>query len=239
MSRSLPQPLDASHALFLDFDGTLTPLQDDADKVHLSEAKTHWLSELAAHLGGALAIISGRDVRDLSRRTPDTLLRIGNHGLYRLDPGQTALPALAALPTSAQAALQDIAASHDKVFLEEKGPVGTLHFRANPQAGPTIIGALRKLADAVPDYGCKVGNHVAELIPDHANKGAALTRTMTAPPFIGRIPVMIGDDTTDEDGFIAAKALGGFGIKVGPGDTAATARLASVDAVWAWLKGTK
>ena len=48
---------------------------------------------------------------------------------------------------------------------------------------------------------------------------------------------MIGDDTTDEDGFIAARELGGFGIKVGAGKTEATARLETVDAVWDWLKG--
>jgi len=38
---------------------------------------------------------------------------------------------------------------------------------------------------------------------------------MEAPPFAGRIPVAIGDDVTDEDAIAAARARGGFGLRVG------------------------
>ena len=46
-----------------------------------------------------------------------------------------------------------------------------------------------------------------------------------------------GDDLTDEDGFRAAAALGGFGVKIGPGKTAADFRLPGTLAVHEWLKG--
>ena len=48
---------------------------------------------------------------------------------------------------------------------------------------------------------------------------------MYVAPFRGRVPVFVGDDLTDEDGFRAAAAEGGFGVKIGPGETAASFRL--------------
>jgi trehalose 6-phosphate phosphatase len=37
---------------------------------------------------------------------------------------------------------------------------------------------------------------------------------MRRPPFLGRLPVFIGDDVTDEDGIRVAKAMGGAGLRV-------------------------
>jgi trehalose 6-phosphate phosphatase len=52
---------------------------------------------------------------------------------------------------------------------------------------------------------------------------------------MGRRPVYVGDDRTDEDGFRAALVLGGHGVKVGPEPSEARYRLASVSAVHEWL----
>jgi trehalose 6-phosphate phosphatase len=61
-------------------------------------------------------------------------------------------------------------------------------------------------------------------------------RFMAVPPFAGRVPVMVGDDVTDEDGFRAARALGGFAIGVGPRESAlANGHLRDPLAVHAWL----
>ena len=68
------------------------------------------------------------------------------------------------------------------------------------------------------------GKMVVEVKPDAAHKGRALRRLAGAPPFAGRRPVMFGDDTTDEDAIAAAQDLGGLGIKVGHGATAARLR---------------
>ena len=57
----------------------------------------------------------------------------------------------------------------------------------------------------------------------------------TEAPFAGRKPIFIGDDVTDEAGFEAVQAHGGFGIKVGPEPSCARFRLDSPDAVRAAL----
>src|SRR3546814_11705657 len=60
------------------------------------------------------------------------------------------------------------------------------------------------------------GKMVVELGPVQANKGRAVARLMSRPPYAGAVPIFIGDDVTDEDGFAAAAAAGGHGILVGP-----------------------
>lgn len=236
----LPRPpiLDSRHALFLDFDGTLAPLQDDADAVRLPTGKAELLLQIAERRGGALALISGRDVRDLSARTPGSLYRIGNHGLFSVGPNDEPPEVLPTIPESLISNLHALAGRHAKAFVETKGPVATLHFRACPRFGPAIIDGVRSVVSTTSGYRVKVGNNVVEAIPDGADKGSAVTRAMQGKPFAGRTPVMVGDDTTDEDGFLAAQRLGGFGVKVGTsgGDTVARKYLPDVAAVWEWLR---
>jgi len=77
---------------------------------------------------------------------------------------------------------------------------------------------------------------VLELKTPGTDKGAALSAFMAEAPFIGAVPIMVGDDLTDEHGFEAAEALGGFGVLVGPErSTAARYRLEDVAAVLDWL----
>ncbi len=78
---------------------------------------------------------------------------------------------------------------------------------------------------------------VLELRPAGADKGDALRKMMTEPPFAGARPWFVGDDLTDEHAFAAAAALGGDGILAGPPrSTAARWRLDGVAAVAAWLE---
>jgi trehalose 6-phosphate phosphatase len=59
---------------------------------------------------------------------------------------------------------------------------------------------------------------------------------MRRAPFAGRLPLFIGDDRTDEDGFAAVRALGGHAIRVGPDQPSlATWRMADPSGVRAFL----
>ena len=67
------------------------------------------------------------------------------------------------------------------------------------------------------------GNAGVELMPLEAVKGAAIRRFMEMPPFVGRRPVFLGDDTSDENGFEAINEADGISIRVKPnGPTAAS-----------------
>ena len=191
-------------------------------------------TDLAHRLGGAVAILSGRDVRDLAARTPAALWRLGGHGLEVLPPDAAAPAAPPPLPEPVLAPLRALAA-RPGLRLELKGPVAALHYRAAPDAEGDALAAAKRAAAAGDDLVWQAGKMVVEVKPAAAHKGTALRALASRPPFAGRRPVMLGDDTTDEDAIAAAQALGGLGVKVGPGDSAARLRAPDPAAVRAWI----
>jgi trehalose 6-phosphate phosphatase len=74
-----------------------------------------------------------------------------------------------------------------------------------------------------------------EIRPGGRDKGTAIEEFMAEPPFAARIPLFIGDDDTDEDGFRVVNTLGGHAVKVGTGKTIAPSRLAETGDVLRWL----
>lgn len=229
-------PLTERHALFLDFDGTLAPLQDDPDTVALPEVRAKYLLALLDQLGGALVLISGRSIHDLSLRTPIELWRAGGHGHDVCQPGERPAPTVGVAPAALRVAVEAVTRDIEGARVEEKGKVLAIHYRQNPAAGPGLAGSLQRLAHRTEGYAFQHGKMVIELKPRGADKGTALTELMRRAPFAERIPVMIGDDATDEDAMKAAMDLGGIGIKVGAGETCAQYRFTNTDSVWHWLK---
>lgn len=228
--------VEESDALFLDFDGTLAPLQDDPATVFLDASIHDVIEVIAARLSGAIALISGRDLKDLAERTRDTVWRIGSHGLEVASPKTTITPSTDRPPAQMHASLLTFAEQHDGLVLEGKGPVLAMHYRQAPEFEAQAIETVEKLVAVTPGYVVQIGHKVVEAKPAQANKGRALKKLMTQKPFLNRRPIMVGDDKTDEDAFSAALALGGRAIKVGQGKTIATERLSDPAAVHTWLK---
>jgi trehalose 6-phosphate phosphatase len=226
--------LAAGDALFVDFDGTLADIGPDPDAVALDAATEAALGRLAAALGGAVVVLSGRDLRDLAGRTPPTVWRAGQHGLETLAPGAAPAAAPPPPPEAVRAPLEAVAGPNG-LRLEFKGPVAALHYRSRPELGPACLAAAEAAAAAAEGYVVMPGKMVVEVKPETANKGRALEALAARAPFAGRRPVMLGDDRTDEDAIAAAQALGGLGVKVGEGETAARLRAPSPAAVRAWL----
>lgn len=69
------------------------------------------------------------------------------------------------------------------------------------------------------------------------SKATAVAEWLDKPPFLGRRPVCIGDDLTDEHALQTANRHGGISIKVGPQTTGARWRLNEPRDVLAWLNG--
>jgi trehalose 6-phosphate phosphatase len=81
------------------------------------------------------------------------------------------------------------------------------------------------------------GKMVFEIRPKGIDKGQAIEAFLNEPPFSGRIPVFVGDDVTDEDGFAVVNRLGGITVHVGAAlSTCASWRVRSVDQLLAWLQ---
>ena len=234
MRPPFPSPADA---LFLDFDGTLVELAERPSLVRVAPELPALLACASAAVGEALAIVSGRRLASIDALlAPMRFSGAGLHGAeLRTDPREAAPPPASLLDGAAQwlaARLED----EPGLWLEDKGAALALHYRGAADRAPQ---AERLLRTAVQGLEVELisGKEVFEARPRGVNKGAALRALMGQPPFAGRRPVYVGDDSTDEDGIAAAQALGGIGIKVGDSPSTARCRLDDPAAVRAWLAG--
>lgn len=235
---SVPPPRLIRPALFLDLDGVLAPLAPTPDAVMPDPRRTAVLRSLADRLGGRVAIVSGRTIAEIDRIAEAvTAPASGVHGLERRRADGAVLRADASRGVRAAiAAFEDFARTRPGVIVEDKAVAAGLHYRGAPDAAPAAEALTRRLA-AETGLSLQPGNMVIELKTPGASKGTAITAFMAEAPFHGATPVMLGDDLTDEDGFQAAQALGGFGVLVGPPrPTAARFGLPDVDAVLDWLE---
>lgn len=225
-------------ALFLDLDGVLAPMAPSPDAVVADPRRTAVLTALDRSLEGRLAIVSGRTLVEIDRIADGaSLSAAGVHGLERRTrDGRIDRPPASPGVLQALAAFRDFARDRPGVVVEDKVISAGLHYRQAPGAGREAHALASRLADEV-GLTLQAGHMVLELKTPGADKGTALAAFMTEPPFLGALPVMLGDDLTDEAAFIAARALGGFGVLVGPPRvTAAAYGLADVPEVLDWLE---
>ncbi|MBO0904363.1 trehalose-phosphatase [Jiella sonneratiae] len=227
-----------THALFLDFDGTLVELVDDPEKVGLEAPRIDRLTEIAASLDGALAIVSGRRIADLDRfLSPLAFAAAGVHGLERRRAPGGAVEFL--MQPEALDPIRDALAptleENRRLSLEDKGTALVLHYRTAPDLAEVAKAVMRKAAGGRDDLVVMEGDNIVEVHPSGMDKGRALEEFMTAAPFAGRVPVYLGDDTTDEFALKTVAAMGGLAVKVGTKPSVADHRLADVADVHHWL----
>jgi len=226
-------------ALFLDFDGTLVAIANRPDDVRLDPETRDALSDLNRLLGGALAIVTGRDIAAVDRfLAPLRLSVAGVHGLMRRDAqGQTYAAAIdSGLPTAIERAVSPLLKKHPGLLVERKYGALALHYRDHPELEQASIDAMESVVGELPETEVKRGKMVVEVKAAGGNKGAAIADFLNEKPFAGRLAVFAGDDVTDEDAFVLVNARNGISIKVGPGATRAIYRAAGTTEFLAWLR---
>lgn len=229
------------YAFFFDVDGTLAAIQSRPEAVFIPEQVIAQLQQLSALSQGALALVSGRPIEQLDAlAAPWYGPAAGVHGAERRDAEgnlqRISLPV--EVEQSLRAELQNAMASWPGTQLEVKGMAFALHYRQAMQHEQDVMRLAEQSVKRFPGLALQPGKCVVEIKPAGIDKGAAISDFMQQPPFAGRTPVFIGDDLTDEKGFLAVNARQGVSIKVGEGSTQAHYRLHDVDAVYGWLERT-
>ncbi len=236
---ALPAPRP-DWAYFFDIDGTLVDLVDSPRAARLDAPLRQLVDRLYHATGGAVALISGRAIADIDEIFPGIPFpAAGQHGTERRDAaGRISHHASPSQQLErVRRELARVVARHSGLVLEDKGFSIALHYRRAPQLGGYAHRLVRSLlAPGEPAYSIQTGKRIVELKPAGRDKGVAVVEFMQEEPFRGRTPVFVGDDVTDEYGFVTVNRLQGHSVKVGPGRTAARWHLRDVRAVQQWLE---
>jgi trehalose 6-phosphate phosphatase len=209
-------------AMFLDYDGTLTPIVSQPEDAILSDEMRDVLRELAGLC--TVAIVSGRDRADVEPLVAlDGLIFAGSHGFDIAGPdlrleyegGRDRLPDLESAERELRERIDPIAGAR----VERKRFAIANHYRnVADEDAPRVEEAVRDVLAGHERLRLSHGKKVYELRPDiEWDKGRAVLWLLDALDLNGDdvLPFYVGDDVTDEDAFAA---LSGRGIGVIVGD---------------------
>ncbi|MGK7394435.1 MAG: trehalose-phosphatase [Candidatus Cyclobacteriaceae bacterium M3_2C_046] len=217
------QQLNGQHlALFLDYDGTLTPIVDNPEDAHIPSETKYALKELADLC--TLAVVSGRDRNDVINLVGlEELIYSGSHGFDTSGPdmhmqhqgGKNCLPDF----DQAEHELKEKLASIPGAKVERKLFALAIHYR---HVADNQVDEFKQTVDQVfnkyDSFKKAGGKKIIEFKPNidwHKGKAVLwlLDKLNLNQPEV--LKVYIGDDLTDEDAFSSLKDIDGMGILVG------------------------
>jgi trehalose 6-phosphate phosphatase len=235
--------------LFLDYDGTLTPIARSPDEARMPASTRKLLQDLTGLSRVRLAVISGRSLRDIERQVRlKGIVYAGNHGLDIEAPGTAGLRLV---PLSATKTMRTVykdlkhaLSGITGILLEDKGAILSIHYRLASREQVKIMRAVikRVLYPFIAQKKLKLsaGKKVIDVKPPvEWSKGHAVSWILeTAKKLFQNkkiMPVYFGDDITDEDAF---RRIGrnGMTIRVGRSKkTSAQYRLKNTREVYSFL----
>jgi trehalose 6-phosphate phosphatase len=244
--------------LFLDYDGTLTPIVARPEMAVLSSQARTTLKQISVHSLFRLAIISGRSLSEIKAMIGlENIAYAGNHGLEIECPAhycQEHSPRRAVFihPEAKEFQprlerlehrLRKTLAGIDGVFIQNKGLTLSIHYRLARQTELRIIRQVSLEAIANEHARDKLevaeGKKVLEVKPPiEWNKGKAIEWLMEIYATPGSLRIFAGDDVTDEDGFEVLRKVGGVSVLIGGEDSSSAANyyLDSPEQLYHWLK---
>ena len=211
---------DRRPAVFLDYDGVLTPIVERPEDAVMAPDMRDVVAALATRC--PVCVVSGRDRPVVQRLMGlDGLVVAGSHGFDIWHPERGTLVHEAAsgyeeLVGEVTEELRAGVGGLDGVEVEPKRASVAVHYRrADPATRDRVAGLVEALLAARPDE-LKVtpGKMVYEVQPKlEWHKGAAVRYLLDTLELAGDdvVPLYLGDDVTDEDAF---RALNGLGVAV-------------------------
>lgn len=210
--------------LFLDYDGTLTPIVKRPEDALISKEMQEALRHCADKF--TVAAVSGRDMDDLKNMIGlDNLIYAGSHGfrisgpdgLYREhEKSSEILPQLDKIEEKLQKEFSQI----DKgIQIDRKRYAIGIHYRnAKEESVPEIVKKVDELIAEHPEFKKGEGKKILEIKPNidwHKGKAVLwLLEKLGLDDKSEYVPIYIGDDITDEDAFESIHNIG-IGILVG------------------------
>lgn len=214
------QLADKKPAVFLDYDGTLTPIVAKPELAVLSEKMRSIVQDLSKRC--VVGIISGRKREDVESLVQiPGLYYAGSHGFDIKGPDLAMTPqeVLPLLPIIERVSnqLTEMTKDIEGCLIENKKYAIAIHFRL---VDPKHLDRIEKLVDAFAEQEEGLRKTTGKMIFElRANipwdKGKALLHLLQALHLKGPevIPFYLGDDDTDEDAFAVLQDKG-FGILV-------------------------
>ncbi|KAL5171633.1 putative trehalose-phosphate phosphatase 3 [Glycine soja] len=230
--------------VFLDYDGTLSPIVDDPDKAYMSDVMRAAVCEVANCF--PTAIVSGRSKDKVYEFVKlENVYYAGSHGMDISTPSGSSKyeeqehqikavdekgnpvvhchPAIEFLPTIQEIVkvLKENTRRIKGSMIEDNTFCVTVHYRCvkNEEEVGVLKEMVKTIMKAYPDFYISGGRKVMEIRPTvNWDKGRALTYlldTLGFDNFSNVLPMYLGDDRTDEDAFKVIRHIGcGFPIVV-------------------------
>jgi trehalose 6-phosphate phosphatase len=240
-SRDAIRLLAASDRLLvaLDFDGTLSPLEDEPMDARMLPAAREAVSALVAAPETIVAFVSGRSLVDLrviaEHDDASQVLLAGSHGAEFWSPGEGVLShgedeADVVLRDTLRSHAEEATAHLDGVWIEPKTFGFGVHTR---RAEAEAAAEANRLVDDIvaaeaPHWRRRTGHNIVEFAFRHEGKDSAIAELRER---VGATAVLFaGDDVTDEDA-LASLGDSDLGVRVGDADTAAAVRVPDIAAL--------
>jgi len=208
--------------LFLDYDGSLTPIVATPKQAIIPKQAKELLEKLSKKAEYKIAIISGRALRDIREKVGlKNIIYVGNHGAEIKGPKikfeSPISPRCRAILDHIKTDLENKLSSIRGAILEDKGLSLSVHFRmVDKKQIPQVKAIVHEcviLYLVRSKIKIKSGKMVLEIrLPLEWDKGKVVLWLLARQKFTMRekpfVPIYIGDDRTDEDAFKVLKNKG-------------------------------